>query len=74
MARLGLEVIVVPPMINLGQVVGPFQFVVGQPGTLTTDNLYLEFDSAEMPDTATVVNALQAAINFLQVNDGFPAT
>ena len=68
MARTGIQAAVAPPFISQGQIVGPTQVVTSNSGNLTTDNLYLEFDDAVIPDTNTIVQVLNAALAYLGTN------
>jgi hypothetical protein len=67
MSRIAITGMVTAPSIEQGQIVGPF-VVIGTvaTATLTTDNLYIEFDTGLIPDTNTLELALNNAFTFLQ--------
>lgn len=70
MARYGISVAVYPPVDQNGQVVLSLPVVqAASTSALTSDNLYVEFDGLVIPDTATLVNAINALLAFIEANN-----
>lgn len=67
MSRIAVTGSIVAPVIQAGSIVGPIITIsTVATATLTADNLYLEFDTGLIPDTNTLVLALNDVFTFLQ--------
>jgi hypothetical protein len=67
MSRIAVKQTIVAPTVQAGQIIGP-TVTTGtvSTATLTTNSLYLEFDTGLIPDTATLILALNDVFTFLQ--------
>lgn len=74
MARIAVLGTVVAPVIEAGQIVGP-EVIMGATATatLSAHSLYLEFDTTLIPDTDTLVLALNTALNYFQTTGSIVA-
>lgn len=67
MSRIAIKETIIAPTIVAGLIVGPAVNVATvATATLTANSLYLEFDTGLIPDTATLITALDAAFVFLK--------
>jgi hypothetical protein len=67
MARIAVLGTVAVPVIQAGSIVGPLvTYGTTATATLSVKDIYIEFDTGKVPDTATLITALNNAFTFLK--------